>query len=312
MAHGVVPAVNSGGIAGAGRQFTAELWDGFDPSAFQRNPAMGHFFQDNFLTPPVFAANSAAGSNYGNYNGFTSGTAGTTIGFSGLQGGGVRLASTTQNEMNSLQFGVYGNRPFQFVSTQEDDTWTMYGADGTAQGYTHTARIRFETRAAVNSVTAGDQSIFIGFSGVLAAADLDTGTTGDVVTTKPFVGFQAIGPTANATLQFICQNATATPTVIATMGTLAANTWFTCGLDWDPSAPPTQRMSLWFNGAKSGTYLTATQALTNFPLSGDTTQYQLSPAWMRSSGSGSDLAMVVGGFRVCQELRVAQGNEACA
>ena len=150
-------------------------------------------------------------------------------------------------------------------------------------------------------------------AGILAAADMDTGTTGDVVTTKPFVGFHTLGPTANATLRFIIQNATAAPTVIvASVGTLVANTWYTCGFDWNPAAPASQRMSIWFNGTKSGTYLTVADTAANFPLSGDTTQVPLSPTCMRTSHGGGDYAMVVGGFRICQELMVAQGNEACA
>jgi hypothetical protein len=291
------------GIAGAGRPYTAELWDGFDPGAMDRDPALGHYFQDDFMCPPTFAANSAAGSVFGNYNGFTNATAGGTIGGAGLQGGGVKIANTTTSEMSSLQMGAVAGLPFVLATAAEDDTWP----------YHHVSRVRMEARFAVNTVTASAGSWFLGLAGVLAALDLDN-TTGDVVTSKNFFGFHTIA-TAPTLLRFIYQAAAdAAPTVvIASTGTLIANTWFRVGFDFDPSADPTERCSIWFNGVKASTFIThASAAAATFPRSTDGAQAFLAPTFMSKSIDGSDAFLYLGGFRISNEPIVAQGKEACA
>ncbi|KKN30727.1 hypothetical protein LCGC14_0831040 [marine sediment metagenome] len=59
MAHGVVPALTGDGTLGIGRGFTAQLWDGFDPQAMDRDPGVGWYEEDNFMRPPYIPINTA-------------------------------------------------------------------------------------------------------------------------------------------------------------------------------------------------------------------------------------------------------------
>lgn len=307
MAYQVQPALTAGGIAGQGRGFTAELWDGFDPAAIDRNPALGHYHQDDFFCPPVQAANITG--NYGAYNLFTGATAGSTVGAAAAQGGGCKITTTTQHELSAVQLGPIGGQAVVFASGDEDDTWPFH----------HVSRVRWETRIAVPSVAAGVQSFFVGFMGVLGgSADL-VNSTGALAASKSFFGFQTLGATANATLRAVYQSAsnTVTQVIIASAATLVANKWFTLGFDFNPLAKPTERCSFWFNGAKQSTFLTAalastlpTVATTGFPGSSDTQQVFLSPTWMVKQIDTSDATVYLSQNRIFVEHLVAQGNEA--
>jgi len=303
MAWGVLPTLVGAGIAGIGRGFTPELWDGCDPQAILRDPSLGHFYQTTFIDGPIFAAASAAGSVSGAWNGYTDATAGTKIGGAGLQGGGTKLESTTIAEMASMQFGATAGRPFVFSTADEDDTWP----------YHHTSRIRAEWRFALGSVTNSAPGIFMGFSGVLAALDLDN-STGDVVNSKNFVGFHVLAA-AGATLRFIFQAAadTAPTVVIASVATMAINKWYRAGIDFNPLAKSNERLSIWFDGVKQSSFVTAgTVAGATFPKSTDSTQVFLSPSFMCKSADGNDTSLYLSGFRVFGEPLVAAGNEASA
>jgi hypothetical protein len=307
MAYHVQPALIAGGIAGIGRGFTPELWDGFDPAAVERNPGLGIFFQDEFIgNTPTAAANTAAGSVSGLYNVATNATAGTTITKFTGQGSGLQLESTTDNEVAALQFGHATTHPFFLTTGIEDDTLP----------YMHQARIRFESRFFVNPVAIADeQAIFIGLAGDVALTDL-ADNTGEVVASKNFFGFHTLNA-APSTLRFIFQEATqAAPIVVqASVGTLLLNKWHTVGFDYNPVAPVANRCSIWFDGVKSATYVTQAQTVGTganlFPKSNDTAQIDLAPTWMRSSGDGTTTAMVIGGWRIYEEYVVAMGNEAC-
>lgn len=311
MAYGVQPTVVGSGIAGMGRTFTAELWDNVDPAAIARFPSLGHFFQDMFICPPTFAANSVAGSVFGNYNGLTNATAGTIIGGAGLQGGGVKLECTTAGEGAYLQLGAVLGRPIVFSVAAEDDTWP----------YHHPARVRYEARFMLNTVAAATQAMFIGFAGVLASDDL-ADTTGDVADSKSFFGFHTMGDASNSTLRLIYQSASNTAPVVlnASVATLVANTWYTVGFDFDPSGNrrPSERCQFWFGGSKLSTFLTHAQAATlptvattGFPGSSDSQQVFLSPTFMQKSVGAGDYHIIVSGHRLFNEPIVAQGNEAC-
>lgn len=312
MSHAVQPAVNSGGLAGAGRQYTAELWDGYDPAAMLRDPTIGHFDQVDFAsTPcPIVATNLALANFAGGWTGFTGATA-STVGPASIQGGVCELTSATDNMDTYLQrstLGVVngiGGRPYAFVTSNEVTAWP----------YHHLARIRFECRLAVSTVAANVQGWFVGFSGVLADNDLDDDTA-DVVTTKPFFGWSVLNGAAaeNATPRVIYQNATAAPTaLIANAGTMVANTWYTFGMDFDPMAKSTERCSFWFNGVKSSTFLTHAMTATNFPRTIDgSTMVDLAPSFMRKNGASTAGSLYISNFRVCQEfVGVSRGNEAC-
>jgi hypothetical protein len=306
MAYQVQPALIAGGIAGIGRGFSPELWDGFDPAAIDRNPALGIYYQEEFIhNTPVAAANTAAASVSGLYNVATDATAGTTITKWPGQGGGVQLESTTDNEVAILQFGHATVHPFFLTTGIEDDTLP----------YMHQARIRFECRFFVNPVAIADeQAIFIGLAGDVALTDFDT-DTGDMVNSKNFFGFHTLNA-APSTVRFIFQEATQTAPIVvqANVGTLLLNKWHAVGFDYNPVAPQNQRCSIWFDGVKSATFVTQAQTLGTganlFPKSNDTAQIDLAPTWGRDSGDATTTALVVGSWQIYQELMVAQGNEA--
>lgn len=306
MAYQVQSALTGSGLGGSGRNYTAELWDGFDPAAFDRNPAMGHYFQDDFLSPPLWTASATTTGATGFYNAFADNTGTSTIGPAAIQGGGCKLFNTTTSQQTSLQYGPIGGQPFVFASAPKVTSF-----------YHHVARVRFETRFQIGSVTASAQSIFVGFAGVLAALDLDN-TTGDVVTSKSFFGWNIFSSTGPTLLRLLYQAAadTAPTALIANAGTQAASTWCNVGLDLNPMAPADQRCSFWFNSVKSSTYLTHAQltatSTPTFPQSTASTAVFLSPTWMVKSIDGSDATLIVSNWRICNELLVAQGNEACA
>jgi hypothetical protein len=306
MGNSVQPALSAGGIAGIGRSYTAALWDGVDPAAIQRLN-LGYFYEEHFQeNTPVAANNTAAASVSGKYNVATGATAGSTITKFAGQGGGIKLESTTDNEAAMAQFGHATVHPFFLANGVEDDTLP----------YMHLARIRYECRFMPNpAAIADEQAIFIGFSGDLALTDLDD-DTGDVVTSKNFFGFHTLNA-APSTLRFIFQEATGTAPVVvqASVGTLLLNKWHSVAFDFNPLADPAERCSIWFDGAKSSTFVTAAQisnatAGSLFPKSNDAAQIDVAPSWMRKSGDGTTTALIIGGWRLYEEYLVAQGNEA--
>lgn len=305
MAYGVQPKVTGSGIAGQGRPYAAKMWDGYDPTTIDRM-GQGWYFQDDFNeSAPVFAANSAAATRdlMGRYHGMTDATAGTTILPIAGQGGVIELASTTDNEVAGLQFGYTTERPLMLTTGIEDDTWP----------YHHLSRIRCETRFSLNATAITDeQSIFIGLAGVMALTDMDT-DTGELVDSKNFFGFRTLNA-APQTLQFVYQAAadTTVQTLIADVGTLALDTWYTVGFDYNPaSSNKSERGTFFFNGTHSNTYLTKAQSVAaTFPLSDDSTQVDLAPTWMRGSGDGTTSGLRLSGWRVWEEYLVAPGNEA--
>lgn len=302
MAHGVQPALVGSGIAGVGRPFTAELWDGYDPQAFLRNPGLGNHFEEDFLTPPEFAAASAAGTDYGFYNALTVGAAGTILG-AGLQGGGCLLdGPAVDNSENYLMFGQTAQRSFVLASAAEDDTWP----------YHHPARVRFESRWALSTVGDNLNAIFVGFWGQALAAGALVDDTGELVSTAHAVGFQTIhGTGTNAILKPVYQENGSTRQNPGTTVTIVANQWVMTGLDFNPGADTSAWCKFYINGTVVATLTKAQCTASTFPISTDSVQIFSSPAWLRKSGAATSADMYLGGWRVCQEFMVSQGNEAC-
>ena len=131
MAHGVQAHLTGSGLAGHGRPYTAELWDGFDPQAMDRDQALGHYDQVDFVADCPVAATNLSVRDAGNWNIFTGATT-TTIGPAAIQGGAVSLFGTTDNHEAYLQRGVIGSRPYALVTTSEVTAWP----------YHHLARVR--------------------------------------------------------------------------------------------------------------------------------------------------------------------------
>lgn len=304
MAYHVQPAVTGSGLAGAGRPYTAQLWDGYDPAAMLRDPSLGHFDQVDFVSDVPVVATAQSVANFGEWNAFTAATA-ATCGPTAIQGGAISLTSATDDMEVYLQRGVIGSRPYALATTSEVTAWP----------YHHVARVRFEFRFALSTVVAETQGWFVGLAGVVADNDLDDGTT-DVVTSKNFFGWSGLASTGGATSRFIYQAAadSAPQVLIANCGTLVANTWYTLGFDFNPMAKNTERCSIWKDGVKNVTYLTSAQAAAStFPKTvTGTAMVDLAPSFFRKNGATVAGAMYISGFRISQEFVVSQGNEACA
>lgn len=306
MAHNVQAALTGSGLGGQGKPYTAELWDGFDPMAMDRDVALGTYDQVDFVNDvPVIATNLAV-ANFGNWNGFTGLTA-ATVGPSAIQGGAIELAGTTDNMDVYLQRGPIGSRPYALV----------YSSEVTAWPYHHLARVRFECRVSPSTVVAESMGWFVGLAGVIADNDLDDNTS-DVVGSKNFFGWSVLNGAAaeNATPRFIYQSAanTAPTVVLANAGTMVANKWYTLGFDFNPAAPKRERVALYFNGVKSGTFITdAAVAAATFPKTVDgSTMVNLAPSFLMKPGTTAACALTISNFRISQEVMIGMGNEASA
>ena len=281
------------GIAGSGKAYSSDMWTGFDPALYLAEPCRGIFDQDEFTAPPEFAANSAAGSRSGKYNGLTTNNTGCIITpFTG-QGGGVNLqaaASSGDNDETFLQYG--GSLPsFYFATAAENDTWP----------YHHLNRVRFGTRFRVSTVAANVQAFAIGFADVLAAAQL-ADNTGELVATANFIGIQTLhGASAeNATVKLVYQeNGSTKQVLIATLATIVADKWYLFEMDIDPGRFDKSKIGMFYwNRVLQTTYLTEAQmAASTFPKSTDAVQIPLAPSWLTKSGADTARALTVGQMR---------------
>jgi hypothetical protein len=298
MAHGVQVELTGSGLGGVGRGFSPVLWDGYDPQAMDRDPSIGCYDQDDFMNPPTFPVSSAATLVSGRYTAFTSAT--STIESGSTQGGALNLIpSSTANTEAYLQ----GGRSHVLASADEPGTGTY--------PYHHVARVRMETRFRVSSV-ANDHALFIGLGGQGVATAQLADTTGALVATFHGVGIQVLAA-AGATVNVVYQeNGSALQTPIAALATIAANVWYSFGMDFNPWARPTERCTFWWGGVKQSTALTHAQTIAaTFPISTGSVQIPMGPTWlMKSVSTGSTLTL--GGTRVCTEWMTARGNEACA
>lgn len=123
----------------------------------------------------------------------------------------------------------------------------------------------FECRFKVSSVVDDVLAVFLGLmeenGGVTNAKVDDTGVTID----NDFIGFDSVhtnsGTTGtNAKLRFVYKKDGQTQqTVISTLQTMVADTWYKVGFVYDPDAPPSKRIACFVNGVEQGTYITDTQ-----------------------------------------------------
>ena len=127
----------------------------------------------------------------------------------------------------------------------------------------------FECRFKTSTVTDDESAFFLGLAeeGLAAAASIANNT--GIIDDKDHIGFSTNhlhGGTAgeNAKLDFAYQLSGATRVVkIATLQTLAADTWYKVGFVYDPDAEAAKRITVYLDNAEQSTYVTATNISTS-------------------------------------------------
>lgn len=303
MAHGVQPQLTGSNTLGHGREFTAELWDGYDPQAMDRDPSLGFYDQDDFMNPPNFPANTAITALSGKYKALTTNNTGCQIVALPGQGGILSLehaASSGDNDEAYLQSG----RSHILALADEDDTFP----------YHHVARVRFGVRWATSSVTDNVNGMFLGLSArALTTTDL---TDNDAALASAFngIGIHILQADGNAVNVVYKEDGTTAVTVIAAAHAPVVDTWYTFEMDFNPFGNPNELISFWINGVKSGTFVTRAQftaTATLGPYSSDSVSLPMGATFLHKAGSDAAGKTYLGGYRVWSEIGKARGNEVC-
>lgn len=303
MAHGVVPALTGDETLGIGRGFTAQLWDGFDPQAMDRDPGVGWYEEDNFMRPPYIPINTAVTepTGGGGYTFLTENNAGAIVSGASAQGGVVQLANAASSGDNDETY-MQGSRSYVLATADEDDTFP----------YHHVARVRFEARFCLNVVTNDVNMIFIGLSGQALAASLQDDDTGALVSTFHGIGCQILAADGNAINVVYQENGSTLQTPISGALVPVAQQWNRFGFDFNPLASDSERITYWLDGVKSSTFTTgANVAATTFPKSTDSVQIPMGATFLHKAGSDAIGILYISGYRVWSEPLVSRGNEAC-
>src|SRR3990172_21816 len=307
MAYGVQPALSGGGLLGAGRHYMSKLWDGYDPVAIARTGGIA--FDDEFLNMGSIIQNvtSTDLSGYGAFTSNNSTTLATAVTGANIQGGGLLLQTSADDNAEAVLVGGGGTSfPWHFVIADENDTWL----------YTHVARLRFETRFRVSSVANNDIAFAFGFTGVAPQTGFLAADSSALLSTMDFVGFRTLQASA-ATLQFTYLENGSTVQNLFTVGTIVANTWYKCGLDYDPLADPAERISIWFDSGtgevRQNTFVTAAQmAASTFPFSNDATTRPLAVCFAAKNGSAvtGGAQFIASPVRIAMDPLIAADKEA--
>lgn len=290
-------------IPGGYRHWMSELWDGYDPNA-ARLYGGAIINEDDFANLGSIVQNvtSTDLSGYGAFTSNNSTTLATAVKQAAAQGGGLLLQTSADDnaEANIVAGGNVGFR-HAFVTAEEDDTWP----------YTNMARVRFECRFSVSSVTNNDVAFFAGMTNSPAETALLQTDTSALQAAAAFVGFRTLQASAS-TLQFVFQNVSETVQNVVTVATIAANTWYRVGFEYNPWGPDDKKITIWYNDAKLSTYVTAAQiAAATFPKSTDSAQVLFTPGFVAKNGSA-----VTGGaqfrctqYRCVSDLLTQSGSE---
>jgi hypothetical protein len=130
----------------------------------------------------------------------------------------------------------------------------------------------FEARLKKSSITDNQCAFAIGLIGGIhtaVAADngLLTDNTGDIVDSVSFIGFRTLHDNGEE-LDFVYQDSaqTAPTEVIANIDALTADTYFKVGFYYNPNAVNSRKITIYYNNAQQGTYVTNTNIDTStFP-----------------------------------------------
>jgi len=205
-------------IAGNGRGFSTDLWYGFDVDSIfiDRDENVGFGIHPNFAcfdravdaaAPTVFYGPDGA-------RGYADSTSASIAQIAALMGGAVRLATgATQYQEAWLQWGGATGSPFVISDTDAVNL-----------------DLRLEMAVRVSNSAFANQALFVGLAEEgSAAADFitDLGAMAD----KDFIGWFLSGDNG---LDFVYRKAgQAMQTHAASWKTLAIDTWYHFGLEWD-------------------------------------------------------------------------------
>ena len=302
MGYGQVqPQLTGSNALGRGRGFTAEVWDGFDPAAMDRDPGIGFYQQDDFMRWIWIPANTAITATVNGYQALTTNNTGCQIVSLAGQGGILSLenaASAGDNDEAFLQAG----RCHILASAEEDDTFP----------YHHPAKVVFGCRFALNSVSNNVNGIFVGLAGQnVVTGDLATDSSA-LVSTFHGLGIQILQADGDAINLVYQENGSALQTLISAALVPVVDEWHTFEMAIDPLAPTSERGKFWFDGVLHATKLTHAQyTASTFPISTDAVSIPLGATFLHKAGSDAVAALRLGGWRCWSSLNRAMGDEVC-
>lgn len=231
-----------------GRDLSPRLWSQVNGQGMAPDgQAIGYCIADDFLS-----FGGTVTTNGGTYASFAGGyksyeDTGNSIAQIVASGGVVRITTDT---------------------TDNDESWIQSGySAGTLGAISATAgsdkKMIFEARFRLGQIVT--QNVFVGLAEEgCAAADFvsDAGAIGD----KDQIGFQILEG-ASTTLKFVYKKAGQTAqTVISSLKTVAASTWYKVGFVYDPAAPTSKRIKVYLDNVEQSTYVTGTNiAAATFP-----------------------------------------------
>lgn len=215
------------------------------------------WFHDDFVSAPDCGTITTV-VNVGPYEVF--GESGTATGglvsdistlSTGYVGGLVVTCGTTTNHDTAICLG--GGAPFVINSSDPRKLW-------------------FEARLALSSVTNDIYSTFIGLgeedlsAGAGIFADEDNATFNSAFADKDLIGFYVLSPDGDALGAMYGKAGQTAQNLISSAGALTAATFVKVGFKYDPTAPISQRITFFVNGAPLTTYVThALQTAATFP-----------------------------------------------
>jgi hypothetical protein len=206
-----------------------DLWDDCPVGEIQVDPSVGIYGYDDFTQCAYNAA--PASLRVGRYDVY--GDTGVTIGPSGLQGGGLKIAANdADNDEASIQVGG-GGILLSSTASVARKAW-------------------FEASVRKEAITNEGLGFFLGLATpASAAADVLVNDTAALAASKSYIGYHVLNASASA-LDFIYGKSTST---VVTWGTAVASmvaaTFIKVGFKFDPDA--IKKVRLYINGAE---YLT--------------------------------------------------------
>jgi hypothetical protein len=242
--------IHQGQSGGSG--MSPRIWDRMKGSALAPDGfRQGKSFADDFLCFPKISP----------------GTGGTTTG--NALGYGYYVDSATA--AGTIQQLATNNDGVVAISTAAQDNhenWlTSGGNTGTLAMVSDTSgsdkTLLFEARFSVGQIVT--HNLFIGMSEEgLAAAD--TVTDAGALASKDLLGFWILEGAATTLVFGYRKAGQSAVSVIASLATVAADTFYKVGFAYEPMAPAAKRISVYLNNVEQSTYVTATNiAAATFP-----------------------------------------------
>lgn len=254
----------------AGRSLSPGLWRGFPKQNEERifGPRNAYFFYDDFLSG-VSDATVTTAAYHAPYDLFAESGASFT-GSTDVDGGAVQMVAGTTADANCIMNLGAGVLPFVI-------------SDGSSEDYL----LCFEARIKISTIADDVSSFFVGLADARAADSIITTSQGSTIDSAwgntDMIGYWR-GDDDGDGLNFgYGATGQTAQQVLADAHTLVADTFVKVGFRYDPKAIAAERISLWVNGSKKSTYVTATNiAAATFP---DDEEMTMVAAIMNDDGS---------------------------